>query len=110
MRRALQTVGERLREEGGIALIMALGTLLVLTMGFATSIALTASDSSHAQSSNADQKAYALAEDGINEAVAVVFADGNKPPTSLTCSSVTWTGGGPGYARYDLLLTPARTT
>jgi len=65
--------------------------MMMLTLGLATSIALTSSGQHHAFRSNGDQKAYALAEDGINSAVAVIFADGNEPPTNQDCSDPAWT-------------------
>src|SRR3954447_20402311 len=103
MRAPGDAIRERLRDERGVALLMALGILLVLSLGFATSIALTSSGARHAQRSNADQKAYALAEEGVNNAVSVVFAPANLPPLSGTCAD-------PGWATYAQLLTPARTT
>ena len=52
------------REESGIALIMALGIMLVLTIALTTTIHFTSASARHANSSNAGQKAYALAEAG----------------------------------------------
>src|SRR4051794_21015765 len=62
----------RLSDERGIALIMVLGIMLVLTIALTTTIYLTSSSGRHASSSNAGQKAYALAEAGVNNAVAVL--------------------------------------
>src|SRR4051795_1986271 len=83
-------IRERLRDERGVALLMALGILLVLSLGFATSIALTSSGARDAQRSKADQKAYALAEDGVNNAVSVIFSDANKNAAkNIDCSDFT---------------------
>ena len=51
---------------------MALGIMLVLTIALTSTIYLTSSSARHANTSNAGQKAYALAESGINNAVAVL--------------------------------------
>ncbi len=51
----------RLRDERGIALIMALGILFVLTITLGTVIYVTSASARHAEHSNAGQKAYALA-------------------------------------------------
>src|SRR3954469_11758732 len=71
----------RLGDEAGIALIMALGIMLVLTIVLSTTIYLASSSGRHATSANAGQKAYALAETGVNNAVAVlrVAYDPNNP-------------------------------
>ena len=65
----------RLSDESGIALVMALGIMLVLTIALTTTIYLTSSSARHAYLSNAGQKSYALAESGINNAVAVLEAN-----------------------------------
>src|SRR3954464_14484515 len=108
MRAPSDAIRERLRDERGVALLMALGILLVLSLGFATSIALTSSGARDAQRSKADQKAYALAEDGVNNAVSVIFSPTNKQAAkNVDCSNpATYTTGTPAYK--DLL--PPRTT
>ncbi len=60
---------------------MALGIMLVLTIALTTTIYLTSSSARHAYLSNAGQKSYALAESGINNAVAVLEA--NYPGTKI---------------------------
>src|SRR5262245_13168285 len=62
----------RLGDESGIALVMALGIMLVLTIALATTIYLTSSSQRHANTTNAGQKAYALAEAGLNNATSVL--------------------------------------
>ena len=65
----------RLHDERGIALIMALGILFVLTISLGTVIYVTSASARHAEHSNAGQKAYALAEAGVNNAMAVLNAN-----------------------------------
>jgi hypothetical protein len=85
----------RLSDERGIALIMALGILFVLTISLGTVLYVTSASARHAEHSNAGQKAYALAEAGVNNSLAVLTA--NYPGT------VAFPGN-------PSLLTPARTT
>jgi hypothetical protein len=82
------------RDERGIALIMALAVVLVLTILLTTVIFLTSSNARNSARTNAGQKAYALAEAGINNSLAVLTQ--NYPGTT----------GYPG----DGTLLPARTT
>src|SRR5512132_4552333 len=84
----------RLSDERGIALIMALGILFVLTISLGTVLYVTSASARHAEHSNAGQKAYALGEAGVNNALAVLNA--NYPGT------VAFPG--------DSTLLPARTT
>jgi hypothetical protein len=62
----------RLRDESGIALVMAIGIMFVLAIALTTTIFFTSASVRHANRSNAGQKAYALAEAGVNNAVAVL--------------------------------------
>ena len=73
----------RLSDERGIALVMAVLIMLVLTIALTTTITLTSSSARHANSSNAGQKAFALAEAGVNNAISVLHAayDVTPPPT-----------------------------
>jgi Tfp pilus assembly protein PilX len=96
----------RLRDESGIALVMALGIMLVLTIALATTIHFTSAGARHANSSNAGQKAYSLAEAGVNNAISVLEASYSSPtaafpgdPTLLPArmtpydnGTVTWSG------------------
>jgi hypothetical protein len=84
----------RLADERGIALVMAIGILAALTLMLPSVIALTTSNARSASRSNADQKAFALAEAGLNNALSVLH--GNYPGT------VAYPG--------DATLLPARTT
>jgi hypothetical protein len=69
------------RDERGIALVMALGIMLVLTIVLTSVIFLTASSARDAHRTNASQKAFSLAEAGINNALAVLNA--NYPGTTI---------------------------
>jgi hypothetical protein len=97
-----------LRDERGIALIMALGILFVLTISLGTVIYVTAASARHAEHSNAGQKAYALAEAGLDNSLAVLNTKypsttvypGDTPPgtflptrvTTYDEGKVTWSG------------------
>jgi hypothetical protein len=94
-----------LREESGIALVMALAVMLVLTILLTSVIFLTSSSARDAQHTNAGQKAYSLAEAGINNALAVLnqnYPGTAKYPgdstllpsrtTSYSTGTVTWAG------------------
>jgi hypothetical protein len=95
----------RLRDESGIALVMAIGIMFVLTITLGTVIFFTSASVRHANRSNAGQKAYALAEAGVNNALSVLNAsypgtmsfpgDPSLLPTRTTTydtGSVTWGG------------------
>jgi hypothetical protein len=95
----------RLRDESGIALIMALGIMFVLTITLGTVIYMTSASARHAEHTNAGQKAYALAEAGVNNGLSVLNAsypgtlaypgDPTLLPTRTTTydtGSVTWSG------------------
>src|SRR4051812_23676198 len=70
-RRVVSAWGRLLHEEEGIALILAIVTMVVLTAMLTAVIFLTAAGARDAQRTNAGQKASALAESGINNALAV---------------------------------------
>jgi Ni,Fe-hydrogenase III small subunit len=90
----------RLGEEHGFALVLALGTLTVLGI-LGTSVMLYSSQSyTSAAEGHADQSAYALAEAGINNAMAVLSAPSNNAtrasilPSSLaTANRSDYEGG-----------------
>jgi Tfp pilus assembly protein PilX len=70
-----------LNDERGIALIMALGIMLVLTITLTSVIFLTAATARDSKRTNAGQTAYALAEAGVNDAFAVLNTDYANPLT-----------------------------
>jgi hypothetical protein len=70
-----------LRDERGIALVMALGIMFVLTVALTTTIYFTSATARHANTTNAGQKAYALAEAGVNNAIAQIAPHYPNPST-----------------------------
>ena len=78
-RRIVAACRRFIREDDGVALVLALVTMLVLTITLTTVIFMTAAGARGAQRSNAGQRAYALAESGVNNALAVLEA--NYPGT-----------------------------
>src|SRR3954452_183976 len=73
----------RLSDERGIALVMALGIMLVLAIALTSTIYVASSSGRHASSSNAGQKAFALAEAGVNNAVSVLNSAYNVSPAPV---------------------------
>lgn len=76
----------RLRDERGIALVFALGTMTVLSMSTVAVITYSSAGQRHAAISNTDLSARSLAEAGINNAMSMLSspdADANSP-TLLT--------------------------
>ena len=63
----------RLQDERGIALVMAIGIMFVLTITVSSVMVYTAASAGHANNSNAGQEAYALAEAGVNNALSVLY-------------------------------------
>ena len=95
----------RVRDERGMALVMALGIMLVLTITLTTVITFTAAGARDSHRVNAGQKAYALAEAGVNNALAVLNQNypctgcypGNPAllparTTTYSTGSVRWSG------------------
>jgi hypothetical protein len=94
-----------LHDERGIALVLALIVLTLLTAVLTTVVSLTAANARDAQRSNAGIKASALAETGINNALAVIngsYSGSVAYPgdstllsprtTTYPGGSVTWSG------------------
>jgi hypothetical protein len=77
-------------DESGIVLILAIVIMSVLTIVLATTIAFTSASGRHSGTSNAGQKALALAEAGVNNATSTLFnmADPSTGPAS-SCGSAT---------------------
>ncbi len=65
----------RMRDERGIALVFALGVMTVMAISAVAAITYTASNSRHAERSESEQIALALAEAGINNAQSVLAHD-----------------------------------
>src|SRR5919204_2470078 len=98
----------RLGDERGIALVMALGIMFVLTIALTMVLFFTSASARDANRSNAGQKAYTLAEAGVNNALAVLNSHypstipypGDTPPgtflptrtNSYPDGTATWSG------------------
>jgi hypothetical protein len=80
MIRILHSLRRRLiQPEDGIALIVSIGALSALTLVGASSVAFSTQNSGNASRSKADQAAFALAEAGINNAMAIISNPANDP-------------------------------
>ena len=96
--RRLDACVRLLGNEQGIALVMALGILMVLTLALATVIYMTSSGARDAKRTNAGQKAYAAAEAGLNNVIAEI-APHYTPNPSSTAGNPAWAATG--SASYD---------
>ncbi|HZT94086.1 MAG TPA: hypothetical protein VE985_06380 [Gaiellaceae bacterium] len=88
-----------LRDESGVALVMALGVMLVLTVLVAATLAFTSSNSRDASLKQSGQSAYALAEAALNQAEAQLYShyydsSGNQT-NNTTVYSPSWFTGVP---------------
>ena len=92
---------QRLREERGMALVMAIGIMTVLGIMIVTIIDYTASNTRNAGYSKSKTTAFTLAEAGINNAVSVLNNPSNNSldpnilasqTSSIEGGSVTWSG------------------
>src|SRR5215217_3262509 len=85
-----------LGEEHGMALVLSVGVLLVLTITLSSALELTSAGARHEGRNNGDQKAYALAKAGINNAVAMISKCGagcsidSSMNQTLDGGNVTW--------------------
>ena len=78
------SLGERLRDERGIALVTALGVLFVLSLALVSIISYTSANSRTSAHGRSKQQAHALAEAGVNNALAVLYnADDPSDPLLL---------------------------
>jgi hypothetical protein len=84
----------RLSDESGIALVLALLIMLVLTIALTSTIFLTSASQRQASSSNAEQKALALAEEGLSNATSTLFSLAD-PRTGAVPSCGAAAGGTP---------------
>ena len=76
IRGAAPGVRRRLGDERGIALVMALGVLFVLSLTLTALVYYTSTNSRSSARERADQQARALADAGINNALAVLYKYG----------------------------------
>jgi hypothetical protein len=93
----------RLKDESGIALVMAVGILAALMVMGATVVYYAGSNARSAEHSADDGKAVNLAEAGMNYARAVLWADTDPTaPTSFSGGPLTLEGGTVTYSgSYD---------
>jgi hypothetical protein len=91
----LTGLARRLQGESAFVLPLALGMSTVLAIVGATAITYTTSGARTASRSTADQKAYALAEAGVNDAMAVLSLPSNNAldPNLLPPTTVNYDGG-----------------
>jgi hypothetical protein len=88
--RFLLRLPRRLRDERGMALIMAIGITSVLGIVGATAVAYSTSGAQEAQQSGSRQSAFTLAEGGINNVMAVLNLPTNNaldPETLPKCTN-----------------------
>ena len=90
----------RLREEHGIALVLALSAMIVLTMVATTTIYYSTTSARESNQSRASDVAYRLAEAGINNAMATLgnsntsaLSSSALPGSEATANSQTYSGG-----------------
>lgn len=93
VRRRLQLI----RDERGIALLMAVGSLFVLAIMATTVLELSSATNRSTRHSDATQKALSIAEAAMNEGVASLAAN----PATFTGSSTTVSGYAPATASYS---------
>src|SRR5262245_18133668 len=96
----LGVIGSHLRrqvsDERGVALVMALGVMLCLSILLAVTIFFSTAGAQDAEAKNAGQKAYALAEAGLNSAFAQLAP---HYPSASTAGSASWVAS-PGAKSY----------
>jgi PilX N-terminal len=90
----------KLRDQSGSALIMTMGILAVLTISGTTMVAYTTSNARSGSYSKENERAFSLAEAGLNNAMAVLANPVNNalhadllPSTEATASSQSYEGG-----------------
>jgi Tfp pilus assembly protein PilX len=86
---------DRLRNEQGIALVMALGVLIVISIAVISLLTYSGSNVRTERYLGARSSSYSLAEAGINEAMAVLSNTSNNAltPTLLPSTTTTYTSG-----------------
>lgn len=88
------TILRRLRDESGVALVFALGTMTVLAITTISVISYTSSNDRHSNRSVRGQQAVALAEAGVNVAAATL-AESDAPLSSSALARESSTGACP---------------
>ena len=99
-RERLLRMTSRLKNQSGMALVMAVGVLAVLTISGTTLVAYTTSNARSGSLSKTNELAFSLAETGLNNAMAVLSNPDNDslqqstlPQTEATASSASYEGG-----------------
>jgi Tfp pilus assembly protein PilX len=87
----------KLRDERGIALVMAMGMLLAMSIALTGVIYFTSTNSRSSSFAKQEQSAVALAEAGINNALAALLdrdsVDGLTDPNALGARETVYSGG-----------------
>ena len=90
----IERLSHSLRDERGIALVMALGILLALSITTVALVQYTGSHERDVRFLNARQKSVSIAEAGLNEAFSVLSnASDPRNPASLPPGSANYEGG-----------------
>jgi Tfp pilus assembly protein PilX len=118
----------RLRDERGIALVMAIGITTVLLISGTTALTYTTSSQTESNQTRSRAGAFSLAESGINNAMAILNLPTNNAldpdvlpkcttnstkysdPTAIKTSTSTWLHGSYGGANVDYCGTLLRTS
>jgi Tfp pilus assembly protein PilX len=98
-----RALGKRLRQEEGIALVMALSITVVMIIFVASMVTYVTSNSVAGNTSKGRASAYTLAEAGINDAISKIYAQvdangdeigaGPKSSTLLASTTYSYLGG-----------------
>jgi hypothetical protein len=90
----------RLKDQTGIAMVMAVGVMAVLTIAGTSLVAYTTTNARSGAYSKQNELAFSLAETGLNNAMAVLanpsndsLAPATLPSTEATASSASYEGG-----------------
>ena len=106
----LRQMVSRLKQESGMALVMAVGMLGVLTLSGTAIVAYTTSNSRASSVSKQSELAFSLAETGLSNAMSVLANPVNDsleqstlPSTEATASSASYEGGtAKWYGTFDI--------
>lgn len=104
----------RLQREEGFALVLALGVVVVLGIVGTTVMVYASHNSTLSSRSSADQRAFALAEAGVNNAMSVLSNPSNNAlsslllPSSLATANVNAYDGG--YVKWWGMLSASNST
>src|SRR5436190_19830299 len=100
-----QRLRRLLHDERGMALVMAIGILMVLTIAGTAVVAYATANQQEASRTNASTQAFALAEAGLNNALAIIGNSSSPATSTLLPGSASPTpdtspGGGKSSAWY----------